>query len=144
MNFLAILKAILKFLCETSCCTFLTGQSWSIEMHTTICQHCALLSVDSVNGTWELKQKWTSVIYVIYLWAIWGSLMSHPDVICCCTAAWFSVLIRIPRAAQFQTCYLTQGSFPFLDLLVAEGSFRMKSGLFLLEPNWSYLKESHS
>lgn len=67
--------------------------------------------------------------YVIYLRAIWISLVSQPDLICCGAASWFSVLLYIPRAV----CNI--GQFLFFDLLVAEGGFRMESGLFLLKPN---------
>lgn len=57
---------------------------------------------------WHMKMKKEVNIsnYVIYLRAMWVSLISHPDLICCGTAFWFSVLISIPRAAQFQNCYL--------------------------------------
>lgn len=67
--------------------------------------------------------------YVIYLRAICISLVSQPDLICCGAASWFSVLLNIPRAV----CNI--GQLLFFDLLVAEGGFRMESGLFLLKPN---------
>lgn len=61
----------------------------------------------------KIKKEVDVSNYVIYLRAIWISLVSQPDLICCGAASWFSVLLNIPRAVCnigqflfFLTCWL--------------------------------------